>query len=80
MRDIVVVLDQVQRTKNQDFIALQERIRQGKWDEEMDTTIRSRVEAQIIRPPASESDKRLPERGYTPVLVTTNKTRAAIEL
>ena len=53
--DIVVILDQVQRTKNQDFIALQQKIRQGEWDEELDTTIRSRVGAQIIRPLASES-------------------------
>jgi len=46
----------------------------------METTIRSRVGAQIIRPPASESDRRHPEHDYCPVLVTTNKTRAAIEL
>ena len=36
--------------------------------------------AQIIRPPASESDLQHPEHDYCPVLVTTNKTRAAIEL
>jgi len=46
----------------------------------MDNTIRSRVGAQIIRPPASKSDRRHPEHDYCPVLVTTNKTRAAIEL
>ena len=78
--DIVVILDQVQRTKNQDFIALQQKIRQGEWDEELDTTIRSRVGAQIIRPLASESDEHNPEHNYRPVLVTYNKTRATIEL
>jgi len=78
--DIVVILDQVQRTKNQDFIALQQKIRQGEWDEELDTTIRSRVGAQIIRPLASESDEHNPEHDYRPVLVTHNKTRATIEL
>ena len=78
--DIVVILNEVQRTKNRDFIALQEKIRQGEWNEDMNTTIRSRVGAPIIRPPASESDSRNPEHDYCPVLVTYNKTRAAIEL
>ena len=83
--DAVVVLSKMQRTKNEAFTKLQKDIRVGKWTRKISSTIGKRVHAKL---PVASPEKSVhgnkemyhPENSYCPVLVTTNQTRANLEL
>ena len=66
------------RTKNEDFNKLQTNVRHGIWDNETAQAFKSR-ELAPLTPAASASSLDGPEADYVPILVTRNRTRAALE-
>jgi hypothetical protein len=66
------------RTKNEDFNKLQTNVRHGIWDTETAQAFKSR-ELAPLTPAASASSLDGPEADYVPILVTRNRTRAALE-
>ncbi len=66
------------RTKNEDFNKLQTSVRHGIWDTNTAQAFKSR-ELAPLTPVASASSLDGSEADYVPVLVTRNRTRAALE-
>ena len=66
------------RTKNVEFNKLQTNIRHGIWDTNTAQALKSR-ELAPLTPEASASTLDGSEADYVPVLVTRNRTRAALE-
>ena len=67
------------RTKNKEFNKLQTNVRHGIWDTETAQAFKSRELAPLTPAAASASSLDGPEADYVPILVTRNRTRAALE-